>query len=122
MKTLLTTVRLPERIMKELDSKAKKEKTNRTVVLRKLLEEAVKSSKIEEAAQLYKENKITISEAARMAQLTIGETMEELAKRGARSDLTIEEYKESLNAALKIFGTQKRAAKSNENKHIQSTI
>ncbi len=34
MKNVLTTVRLPEKILKELDNKAKKEKTDRTTVVR----------------------------------------------------------------------------------------
>lgn len=107
MKNVLTTVRLPEKILKELDNKAKKEKTDRTTVVRELLEGAIKESKVEEAVQLYKENKATLSGAARVAQLSVGEMMEELVRKGVKSNMTLEDYKESLATTFKLFGIQK---------------
>ncbi len=107
MKTVLTTVRLPKEVLKDLDNKAKSEKTDRTTVLRKLLEEAIKNSKIEEAVRLYKENKVSLSEAARRAGLYVGEMMEELVRRGVKSSMTLEDYKESLATAFQLFGIKK---------------
>ncbi len=62
---------------------------------------------IEEAVRLYKEGKISISEAANKASLSVGETMDELVKRGIRSDLTVEGYKGSLTAAYELFRLKK---------------
>lgn len=107
MKTVLTTVRLPERIMKTLDEKAGEEGLDRTTVLRKLLEESIKEWKIEKAANKYKQGRISLGKAAEIAELPVDETMEELARRGIKSDLTVEEYKESLVTALKLFGIKK---------------
>lgn len=108
MKTIQTTVRLPEKIMKTLDKKAGEEGLDRTTVLRKLLEKSIKEWKIEKAAKQYKQGKISLSKAAKIAELPIDETMEELAKRGIKSDLTVEEYKESLATALELFKKNSR--------------
>ena len=108
MKTILTTVRLPEKIVNMLDEIAREERLDRTNMLRELLEVAIKNWKVEEAAKLYREGKTSVSEAAKIAELPVGEMMDELVKRGIKSDLTVEEYKESLNAAFRLFGTKKR--------------
>ncbi len=108
MKTVLTTVRLPEKIVKTLDTRAKEEKLDRTTVLRKFLEEAIRNWRIEEATKLYKEGKISTSGAAKIAGLTVGEIMDELVRRGVKSDLTVGEYKESLATAFKLFGIKKK--------------
>lgn len=108
MKTVLTTVRLPEKIVKTLDDRAKEERLDRTAVLREFLEEAIRNWKIEESVNLYKEGKTSTSGAANKAGLSTGEMMDELVKRGVKSDLTVEEYRESLAKAFKSFGIKKR--------------
>jgi len=108
MKTVLTTVRLPEKIVKKLDARAKEERLDRTTILREFLEEAVRNWGIEEAVKFYKEGKVSTGEAARRAGLSVGEMMDELARRGMKSDLTVEEYRESLIAAFKLFGIKKK--------------
>ena len=108
MKTVLTTVRLPEKIVKVLDERARKENLDRTTILREFLEEAIRNWKIEDAAKLYKEGKVSLSEAAKISELSVGEMMDELMRRGIKSDLTVEEYKESLATAFKLFGIKKK--------------
>ncbi|MBI2175795.1 UPF0175 family protein [Candidatus Woesearchaeota archaeon] len=106
MKTKLTTVRLPEMVVKTLDERAKEEKTDRTSALRKFLDEAIKNWKVEQATNLYKKGSVSLSHAAKIAELSVGEMMDELIKRGVKSDLTVEEYKESLATALKLFAVK----------------
>jgi predicted HTH domain antitoxin len=108
MKTVLTTVRLPEKIVKVIEERAREERLDRATILRKFLEEAVKDWKIEEATKLYKDGKISISRAAEIAGLSVGEMMDELVKRGVKSELTVEEYKVSLATAFKLFGIKKK--------------
>lgn len=106
-KTIVTTVRLPERIIKAIDKRAMEENLDRTTILRELLEESIKNWKIDRATNLYKEYKISLSEAAKMAELSVGDMMDVLVKKGVKSDLTVEEYKESLLTAFKLFGVKK---------------
>lgn len=108
MRNVVTTVRLPEKIIKILDERAKKEHLDRTVILREFLEESIKIWKIKESVKLYKEGKISLSEAAKIAELSIDEMMDDLVKRGIRSDLTVEEYKESLDKAFKLFKIKRK--------------
>lgn len=109
MKTIITTVRLPEKTIKALDEKAEEEGLDRTAVLKKALEKSVKEWRIEKAAENYKEGKISLSKAAETAGLPVDKTMEELSKRGIKSDLAAEEFKKSLNTAFKLFKVKKTA-------------
>jgi len=54
-RTVLTTVRLPERIVKTIDERARTENLDRATILRELLEESIKKWKIDRAVSLYKE-------------------------------------------------------------------
>jgi Arc/MetJ-type ribon-helix-helix transcriptional regulator len=50
--------------------------------LRKVLKEYMKKESIEEAAKLYKKEKISAREAAELTGLTLRETLDEFGKRG----------------------------------------
>lgn len=50
--------------------------------LRKVLKEYMKKESIEEAAQLYKKEKISARQAAELTGLTLRETLDEFGKRG----------------------------------------
>lgn len=50
--------------------------------LRKILKEYGKNESIEEAAELYKEEKITLRQAAELTGLTVREALDEFGKRG----------------------------------------
>jgi len=51
------------------------------------------------AVRLFSEGKITISEAAEMLHLPLGEMMELLSSRGIKSKITLEDYEEGLSNA-----------------------
>ncbi len=50
--------------------------------LRKVLKEYGRKESIEEAAQLYKKDKISLRQAAELTGLTLRETLDEFGKRG----------------------------------------
>lgn len=50
--------------------------------LRKVLKEYMKKESIEEAAKLYKKEKISARQAAELTGLTLRETLDEFGKRG----------------------------------------
>lgn len=110
MKTIVTTVRLPEKIVKMLDQRAKEERLDRTAVLRAFLEEGIMQWKKEEAVKRYKEGRVSLSEAAQRTGFSVGEMMEELARSGVPSDLTREEYQESLRTAFTLFAKSRKGA------------
>lgn len=51
------------------------------------------------AVKLFSEGKITVSEAAEIAHLSLGEMMELLSARGIESNITLEDYEEGFSNA-----------------------
>ena len=58
--------------------------------------------KLKVAIEMFSKGKASTSEAAQIAGLSIGEMMDVLVKRGIRPDITQEDFKGSLEKALKI--------------------
>ncbi len=73
------SVRLESNILKDLDKVETKWQTDRSEAIRRLLINAVKNWKIKDALERLKERKITISEAAKDAEVSLWE-MIDLAK------------------------------------------
>ena len=73
------SVRLESNILKDLDKVENKWQTDRSEAIRRLLINAVKNWKIKDALERLKERKITISEAAKDAEVSLWE-MIDLAK------------------------------------------
>lgn len=55
---------------------------------------------LERALQFYREGRISIDKAAKIAGITINEMMQEAAAHGIRSEETIEEYKEGVKILI----------------------
>jgi predicted HTH domain antitoxin len=102
-KMSVTTIRLSEELLKAVEKRVKLEHIDKTTALREFIFEGVKEWKKEEAVKMFKSGK-SLSEAAKFAGLSIREIMELLVQEGVKSDLTPEEFKESLLDAYKVFG------------------
>ncbi|WP_456474719.1 UPF0175 family protein [Candidatus Pyrohabitans sp.] len=81
------TISIPEELVKDAEKYLiGKHYSNLSEVIRdgirKILREYTRKATIEEAAQLYKEGRITAREAADLLGLTLRETLEEFGKRG----------------------------------------
>lgn len=94
------SVRLESNILKDLDKVENKWQTDRSEVIRRLLTNAVKNWKIKDALERLKERKITISEAAKDAEVSLWE-MIDLAKH--ENIDWIEYNKEDLKRDLKLL-------------------
>jgi len=92
-KTVSIGVRLPKELLDYVEEEAKKEKVDRTTIIRKLMEKGIAESKKERAAQLYMEGKISISGAADIAALTIPEMVEYLVSKGYKSSYSLEDFR-----------------------------
>jgi len=87
--------------MKEAERLAKLELVDRSVIIREALEKGFAEVKLGIAVEMFNRGKASTSEAAEIAGLSIGEMMDELAKRGLRPAITKEDIKGSLERALK---------------------
>jgi predicted HTH domain antitoxin len=73
------TARLPRKTLKEIERIAEKEKVDRSELIRRLLDAALRERRIEEALEAYREGRVTLWKAAEMAELSL-RTMMELTK------------------------------------------
>ena len=64
--------------------------------------QTIKEWRKDESVEMFKSGS-SLSQCAEFAGITVGEMIELLTKRGVRSDLTYEEFKESMLAADEIF-------------------
>ena|SRR3989338_11076319 len=94
------SVRLESNILKDLNKVENKWQTDRSEAIRRLLASAVANWKIKDALERLKERKITISEAAKDAEISLWEIID-LAK---RENIDWIEYdKEDLKRDLKLL-------------------
>lgn len=98
--TVIST-RIPDEVAKDLEEIEKEEKTDRATVIRKLLARAIEQWKMERALRLYREGKVTLWRAARLAGVTLREMMEQAAKEGIQFKYTEKDLEEDIKAALK---------------------
>jgi predicted HTH domain antitoxin len=97
------SIRLRENFMKEAEQLAKLSKVEKSVIIRAALEKGLAEVKLEIALEMFSKGKISTSEAADIAGLSIGEMMDELVKRGIRPEITEEDIKGSLEKALEVI-------------------
>ena len=97
------SIRLNENFMKEAERLAKLELVDKSAIIREALEKGFADIKLKIAIGMFSKGKASTSEAAEIADLSIGEMMDELAKRGIRPEITKEDIIKSLERALKIL-------------------
>jgi|SRR3989344_7507703 len=97
----IISVRLENPILKDLSKVEEKWRTGRSEAIRRLLDKAIKDWKFKDALERLKEHKITISEAAKEAEVSLWEIID-LAK---NENINWVGYnKEDLERDLKLLG------------------
>ena len=94
----ITSFRLNKEEVLFLEQYSKEEHESKGKVIRELLE----NGRIMTAIKTYKENKISIGKASEIAGVCISEFIDILSEFGINSNLTLEDYKESLINLKKI--------------------
>ncbi len=69
------SVRLDEKLIREVKHIERELKSDRSEVVRRLLDQAVKEWKLQKALELLRKERISMGKAAEMAELTIYEVM-----------------------------------------------
>lgn len=95
------SVRLKKDFVKEAEQLAELESVDKSIILREALEKGIAELRLETAIKLFSKGKVTTSEAAEIAGLSVGEMMDRLVERGLKAQITKEEIKGSLATALK---------------------
>ena len=93
------TIRLADEDVRLVEELAKSSDKDKSTMVRDLVE----YGKIYLAIKLYKEGKISIGKAAKIANLSISETMDLFAELGIKSNIELEDYLEGLKYAREII-------------------
>ena len=72
-KTKLMNTRVPVTIMSQVENIAKEEQTDKSSVIRKLLDRAIKDWRIEKAVKMYMGKKVTLEKSAEIAEVSVRE-------------------------------------------------
>ncbi len=80
---------IKESILKEIDKIAEDDMSNREVIIKKMIGFGLREFRKAKAAKLYKEERLSLSEAAKIAGLTMKRMKEYLAEKDYRLDYGI---------------------------------
>lgn len=89
-------IRLPKELLEAIEEKAKEDNTDKSTVIRQLLVSAIQEYQKQKAAQQYKNGKITITAAAKMANITVHEMIDYLIKSGYKTEYTLEDFRREI--------------------------
>ena len=99
--TEIVSTRVPDDLAKDLEEIEKEEKTDRATVVRKLLAKAIAQWKLEKALTLYRDGKITLWKAAKIAGLSLWEMMDIIRERKVPFRYIPEDFRQDFETALK---------------------
>ena len=99
--TEIVSTRVPEDMAKDIEEIEKEEKADRATVVRKLLAKAIAEWKLEKALTVYREGKITLWKAAKIAGLSLWEMMEIVRQRKISFQYSYEDFREDFEKAMK---------------------
>ncbi len=97
------SVRLKEDLMKEAQKLAQLEMVDKSIIIREALERGFAEVKLEIALENFSKGKVSTSEAAEIADLSVGEMMDEIVKRGLKQQITKDDIKGNLERSLKVI-------------------
>src|SRR3989338_4545466 len=89
-------IRLDTKFIEKIEKISKEEVSDRSGTIRKLLEMGYKEFIKNKASEEYIKGKVTISEAARRAELTVWEMQKHLVDQGFKSNYSIEDLDREL--------------------------
>ena len=92
----IVALRMDSHLLKQLDQIGKDEATDRSTLLRTLIMKGYKELLKEKAVQNYREGKITFSEAAHRAGLTLWEMENHFIEKGFKSSYSLDDLEQEM--------------------------
>lgn len=90
-------IRLPKDVLKQIEELGKEEMDDRSTIIRKLVMIGYKDVVRKKAAEKYLEGRITISQAAHLAGMTVWEMEKYLVDCGFKSSYSVEDLQKEMN-------------------------
>lgn len=101
-KTKLMNARVPVVIMSEVENIAREEHTDKSSVVRKLLDRAINNWKLEKASNMYTNKKVTLERAAEIATVSVREMINYLEQKEIEiGNLSIEDLEDDIKSMYK---------------------
>lgn len=91
-------VRLPEELLEKIEALSRTEGDDRSTTMRKLIQRGFEEVARERAAEAYRQGRVTLSEAADRAGLTVWEMEQYLVHHGYQSSYSIQDLSAELDA------------------------
>jgi predicted HTH domain antitoxin len=95
-KEQMVGTRVPEGLVRDLETIEKAEQSDRSTTLRKLLSKAIGDWKLEHYARLYGEGKISLARAAGQAGVSLWEMMDYARSRKIPAQYDLEDFQDDL--------------------------
>ncbi|HYU07294.1 MAG TPA: UPF0175 family protein [Thermoplasmata archaeon] len=89
-------LRIPESLLKTVRELARRERLDESTAIRKL----IAMGATEYAVQLYREGKVTLREAATMADTTVREMIEILLEHGVKGNVTLDQQRKAIEFVM----------------------
>jgi predicted HTH domain antitoxin len=99
----VTALRLPKDIEAVIEERVKEEKLDKSSVMKQFLMIGIKEYRKQKAIQLYRDGKISLSQAKEMAGVTVYEMIDLLVKAGVKSNYSIEDMEKEKKLFEKLF-------------------
>ncbi len=99
-KEQLIASRVPSDLVSDLQRIEEVEHVDRSTAVRRLLYSAVREWKLEFAARLYRENRVTLGKAAEEAGVSVREMMEYFHQKKVPAQYDLEDFEQDLKGAL----------------------
>lgn len=91
------TIRLPEDLARAISHRARLENVDESTAIRQLLTIGVKDY----AVKLYREGKMSLNEAANLANVTVREMIDLLLDRGVKGNIRADQQKKAIDFVIK---------------------
>ena len=91
-KSVSKTVRLPRELLEVIRHRARQEKIDESTAIRQLLALGAENY----AVELFRQGKITLSEAARLAGVTVRQMIDVLQRHGIRGNVRLDQQQKAL--------------------------
>ena len=102
-KLISVTTRLGSESLEYIKKISKMFNLDKSTAFRNILQKGIQEDKKEKALELYIKGKFSIEQAARFADMYIGDFYELMRQKGIESNLTLEDFNESIKHAKKLI-------------------
>jgi len=105
-KAQMVGTRLPQELVRDLETIEGVEQSDRSTILRRLLYKAVRDWKLEHYAKLYGEGKLTLARAARQAGVSLWEMMDYARQRRISAQYDLEDFQRDFKSVYARLRTR----------------